>query len=70
MTDTITVPVEGMTCGGCTRSVQQVLEKLSGVDHVEVRLDPGQARVSAQAATVSRADVVAAIEQAGFVVPR
>lgn len=31
--------IQGMTCEGCVKSVQEELSKLKGVDHVEVNLD-------------------------------
>ena len=37
--------VEGMTCGGCVSRLTGLLEKVEGVSHVEVVLEPGQARV-------------------------
>ena len=69
MSQTITVPISGMTCGGCTRSVERILHQLSGVVEVDVQLDPGQATVVAQEGATSRATIVAAVEQAGFAVP-
>ena len=37
--------VEGMTCGGCVNRLTGLLERVEGVSHVEVILEPGQARV-------------------------
>ncbi len=37
--------VEGMTCGGCVSRLTGLLEGVEGVQHVEVILKPGQARV-------------------------
>lgn len=62
----ITLSVTGMTCGGCVNSVQNVLTALPGVQHVEVSLHPGQARVKFDPAQVERAALVQAIEDAGF----
>ena len=42
---TLNFDVTGMTCGGCTGSVQRVLSKLDGVSHAEVTLQPGIATV-------------------------
>lgn len=61
--------VEGMTCGGCERSIQNVLTKHAGVvsakaDHVSakvsVEFDPAQTRpqLIAQAITDAGFDVV------------
>lgn len=62
----ITLPVTGMTCGGCVNSVQRVLTALPGVQSVEVSLTPGQARVVYDEARVDRAALVQAIVDAGF----
>ena len=42
----ITIDVNGMTCGGCVRSVKQVLEAIPGVTGVQVSLERGQATIS------------------------
>ena len=40
----------GMTCGGCTGSVQRTLSQIAGVSHVEVLLRPGTATLEADTA--------------------
>lgn len=65
MTD-LTLPITGMTCGGCVRSVTAVLQALPGVDSVNVTLTPGQAQVRYDEAQVSPTQLQAAIEDAGF----
>ncbi len=62
----ITLPVTGMTCGGCVNSVHKVLTALPGVQSAEVMLTPGQARVVYDAARVDRAAMIQAIVDAGF----
>ena len=42
---TLSFDVNGMTCGGCTGSVQRALSKLDGIGHAEVSLSPGVATV-------------------------
>ena len=37
---TLSFDVSGMTCGGCTGSVQRALSKIDGVSHAEVTLHP------------------------------
>ena len=64
--DTLTLNITGMTCGGCVASVQKVLAALPGVQHVEVTLSPGQARVDYDAARTGRDAMVRAIADAGF----
>ena len=65
----LTVPIEGMTCGGCARSIKRALEPLPGVEAVEVTLEPGQARLQIAPGTTDRERVVQAIYDAGFDVP-
>ena len=45
-----TMRVQGMTCGGCVASVTRVLKAIDGVKEVDVKLDPGEARVTYDAA--------------------
>jgi len=63
---TITLQVNGMSCGGCVKSVTGVLSALPGVSRAEVSLERGEATVDYDAATVTRQQMVAAIEDAGF----
>ena len=55
-TETLTLAVHGMTCGGCEQRVQQALTAVPGVagvvaehigDEVEVTYDPGRVDTSA-----------------------
>ena len=62
----ITLPVTGMTCGGCSSSVQRVLTALPGVQHVDVTLTPGQARVTYDPARIDLVALKKAIVDAGF----
>jgi copper chaperone CopZ len=59
----LTFEVEGMTCGGCSASVQRVLER-KGLK-ATVSRNPGRAVVEADDAT-NAADVEQAIAAAGF----
>ena len=56
--ETITLNVQGMTCGGCVASVTRVLKAVPGVDDVDgdaaagranVTLDPAQHRCAGAA---------------------
>jgi copper chaperone len=68
MSDTTTTKftVDGMTCGGCVRSVTRVVSELAGVKSVDVSLSEKSANVEYDAAAVTPAAIVAAIEGAGF----
>ena len=43
---TVTLKVEGMSCGGCVASVTRVLTALPGVSDATVSLQGGTAQVS------------------------
>ena len=58
--------VSGMTCGGCTGSVQRALSQIEGVSHVEVTLRPGVATVVTDPARVTPAQIESAITRLGY----
>jgi copper chaperone len=58
--------VSGMTCGGCTGSVQRVLSKLDGVSRAEVTLSPGIAIVDVDPNRVTSAQVELVIAGLGY----
>lgn len=64
--ETVILKVEGMSCGGCVKSVKDVLEKIAGVAAVEVTLDKGEVAVSFDPATAGVAQFKSAIEDVGF----
>lgn len=63
---TLSFDVNGMTCGGCTGSVQRALSKLDGISHAEVSLNPGVATVVVDPARVTPAQIESAISQLGY----
>lgn len=65
----IVLPVAGMDCGGCVRSVDKAVRALSGVADVQVSLEPAQVIAQIDSARVTREALVSAIEDAGFDVP-
>ncbi len=62
----VTIPVSGMTCGGCVASVRRVLSAEPGVAEAEVSLQPGEARVRYDPAATTPRALRAAIEAAGY----
>ena len=64
--ETITLGVEGMTCGGCVAGVTRVLKAVPGVDAVAVTLAPGSATITFDAARTGAPQLRAAIEGAGY----
>ena len=63
---TLSFDVSGMTCGGCTGSVQRTLSKIDGVRHAEVTLHPGVATVVVDPERVTSAQIEAAITGIGY----
>ena len=64
--DTTILTVGGMTCGGCVRSVANVLKALPGVEGAEVSLEQAQAKVSFDPARINLTAIRKAIADAGF----
>ena len=60
------IKIGGMSCQGCVKNINGVLGALAGVASAEVSLEAAEARVSFDAAAVSREALVEAIEDAGF----
>ena len=63
---TLSFDVGGMTCNGCTGSVQRTLSKLEGVSEAVVTLHPGIATVSADPSRVTPAQIESAITHLGY----
>ena len=63
---TLSFDVSGMTCGGCTGSVQRALSKIDGVVQAEVTLRPSVATVVVDAARVTPGQLEAAITKLGY----
>lgn len=63
---TVTLKVEGMSCGGCVASVTRVLSALEGVSDATVSLQTGTAQVTFDGARTNPAVLRAAIEDAGY----
>jgi Cu+-exporting ATPase len=69
MTDTtqsLTIPVAGMTCDHCVASVGQALRAVPGVQSARVDLGKGQAEVTFDSGRVDRPALEAAIVAAGY----
>lgn len=63
----VTLPVEGMTCAACQATVQRALGKQPGVTKAAVNLMMHEATVHFDPATTSPAQLVAAINDTGYV---
>ncbi|MEV6134921.1 copper ion binding protein [Nocardia sp. NPDC051990] len=62
---TSTYTVTGMTCGHCVNSVKTEIGKIDGVTSVDVDLASGAVRVDSTA-PLTNADIVAAVDEAGY----
>jgi len=63
---TIDLPITGMTCASCVRNVERAINRQSGVLGVNVNLATEKATVSYLPGTVRRADLIQAVENAGY----
>lgn len=64
--ETTVLKIGGMTCGGCVRSVTNVLKALPGVTDAEVSLQKSEAKVTFDPALADPAAFRQAIEDAGY----
>ncbi|MBZ0277800.1 MAG: cadmium-translocating P-type ATPase, partial [Anaerolineae bacterium] len=62
----IELPITGMTCASCVRNVERAISKQSGILNVNVNLATEKATVTYLPGSVRRADLVAAVEKAGY----
>ncbi len=58
--------VLGMTCSGCSSTVDRVVNKLSGINSVEVVLQENCMTVDFDDSALSNDDIVKAVYNAGF----
>ena len=62
--DTVTIGINGMSCGHCVAAVRKALESVPGVKVEAVQI--GSATVAFDPAVTTRAAVDAAIDAAGY----
>jgi copper chaperone CopZ len=67
---TVHLPVSGMTCGKCARTVERQLSATPGVSKATVDLAGARATVEYDPAKAGVADLVSAIEKLGYQVPQ
>ncbi len=63
----VSFPVEGMTCASCVNRITRFLNKVDGVDEANVNLASESATVRYDADRLTVADLVAAVDAAGYV---
>jgi copper chaperone CopZ len=57
--------VTGMTCGHCEMSVREEIEKIAGVESIDVSAQTGRLIVTSASAVDADA-VIAAVDEAGY----
>lgn len=62
----VTIPTEGMTCGGCSSAVKTAVKKLDGVIEVQVDHEKGSTMVVYKKDKVTVKKIVEAINKTGF----
>ena len=68
LSETVSLPVEGMTCASCVGSIERALKAVPGVETVSVNLATERANIITDS-TVPRVRLIEAIEKAGYSVP-
>jgi len=63
---TVTLGISGMTCGGCVRSVTNVLKAQDGVAKAEVSLEKNNAVVEYDPGKVQIEQLKRSVVEAGF----
>jgi len=63
---TATLNISGMKCGGCVRSVTNLLSALDGVVKADVSLEEKRAVVDYDAAKIDPGQLKRAVEEAGY----
>jgi copper chaperone len=65
----IVISVDGMTCGGCVKSIERALSQQAGVQRAKASLEHKNVAVEFDASAISQAQLRQAIINAGFEVP-
>ncbi|MDR2360220.1 MAG: heavy metal translocating P-type ATPase [Oscillospiraceae bacterium] len=66
-TQTVTIPIGGMTCAACAQRIEKAIRKLAGVERVSVNSAVERAIVVYQPREVRLSEIRGAIEKAGYV---
>ena len=67
--ESVVIAVEGMTYGGCVKSVERALGNQAGVKIAKASLEAKNVRVEFDSGAANRAQLEQAIRKAGFTVP-
>ena len=69
MNTQVTIPVQGMTCASCVRTVERSLKKVPGVSEAMVNLATERATISYESSETGVNDLVSKVQDIGFEVP-
>lgn len=64
--ETLTLHIDGMTCGGCVKSVTRILADIDGVAKAEVSLENKNAVIEFDPAKTNAAALIDALEDGGY----
>lgn len=64
--ETKVLKIEGMSCDHCKKAVTEALQRLAGVQRVDVDLEGGKATVSYDPSLASEKAMHEAVEEAGY----
>jgi copper chaperone CopZ len=65
--ETVDLKIDGMVCSkGCVSKVNKALTKVKGVNNKDSKVELGKAKIDFDASKTSKADIIKAIEKAGF----
>jgi len=64
--DTITIKVDGMTCGHCEMTVKNSLLAVKGVKEAKVNHNTSSAEVKIKPGKVSEKDLINAVNEVGY----
>ena len=62
----LSLKVDGMTCGGCVKSIQNALTEQNGINTATADLNKASVEVEYDSALIAATAIKAAIEAAGF----
>ena len=63
---TVTLNIDGMTCGGCVKSVTRLLEGVEGVEKAEVSLENKNAVITFDESKPDTDALIDAVEDGGY----
>ncbi len=63
---TISLKIEGMTCGMCVSKIEKTLNALDGVSEATVNLVENRADVKYDSGSVKTEDMISVVEESGY----